>query len=108
MLADETDTFAHRQWRMFGGAGKKEIAADPVRSLGLLWGTFNKPSRSGLTVEAIVAAAIEIADAEGIGAVSMRHVAERLNVGTMSLYTHVPGKKDLTELMVDASLGQLY
>jgi len=45
-----------------------------------------------LTVRAIFDAAIGLADAEGIDAQSMRAIAERLGAGTMSLYTHVPGK----------------
>lgn len=81
---------------------------DPARALALLWGSHSKPGRSGLTVRAIVAAAIEIADAEGIDAVSMRQVAERLNVGAMSLYTHIPGKIELTYLMIDTVYGQIY
>lgn len=82
--------------------------ADPARSLALLWGTHGKPGRSGLTVRAIVSAAIELADARGLEAVSMRQLAEALDVGTMSLYTHVPGKAELTELMVDTVCGELY
>ncbi|WP_437564218.1 TetR/AcrR family transcriptional regulator [Sorangium sp. So ce542] len=83
-------------------------AADPARSLALLWGSHGKPGRSGLTVRAIVTAAVELADARGLEAVSMRHLADRLNVGTMSLYTHVPGKAELTDLMVDTVYGDLY
>ncbi|MEU0517788.1 TetR/AcrR family transcriptional regulator [Streptosporangium sp. NPDC006007] len=83
-------------------------AADPARSLALLWGSHGKPGRSGLTIRSIVATAIELADAEGLEAVSMRRVAERLRVGTMSLYTHVPGKAELVDLMVDTAYGQLY
>jgi AcrR family transcriptional regulator len=51
---------------------------------------------------------MEIADREGVEALSMRHVAERLGVGTMSLYTHVPGKMELVELMFDTAYGELY
>ncbi|MFE9403140.1 TetR/AcrR family transcriptional regulator C-terminal domain-containing protein [Streptomyces sp. NPDC006530] len=50
----------------------------------------------------IAAAAVRIADAEGIDALSMRHVAAELGCGTMSLYNYVPRKEDLYELMVDA------
>jgi len=89
-------------------AGKKVAAADPARSLALLWGSHTKPGRSGLTVRAIVDAAIEIADAEGLEAVSMRVIAERLKAGTMTLYTHVPGKAELTDLMFDHVYGDLY
>lgn len=89
--------------------GKKKISsADPMRRLALLWGSQTEAGRSGLTVRAIVTAAIEIADAEGVDALSMRNVAERLDVGTMSLYTHVPGKAELIDLMLDTAYGQLY
>jgi AcrR family transcriptional regulator len=84
-------------------------SGDPVRTLALLWGTQEKPSRGpkpGLTVERIVQAAIEIADADGLAALSMRRVAERLGVGTMSLYTYVPGKAELLDLMLDRVSGE--
>ena len=81
---------------------------DPARSLALLWRSHTRAGRSGLTLAAIIEAAIAIADAEGLEAVSMRRVAERLNVGAMSLYTHVPGKGELTDLMFDAVAGELY
>ncbi len=83
-------------------------APDLVRSIYLLWGHHPSPGRSGLSVSAIVTAGIEIADADGLDAASMRRVAERLGVGTMSLYAHVPGKDDLTALMVDAVCAELY
>ncbi|MFI5732690.1 TetR/AcrR family transcriptional regulator [Kribbella sp. NPDC051587] len=89
-------------------AGKKVAAADPARSLALLWGSHTKPGRSGLTVQAVVDAAISVADAEGLEAVSMRVIAERLKAGTMTLYTHVPGKAELTDLMFDRVYGDLY
>ncbi|MEV0155603.1 TetR/AcrR family transcriptional regulator [Micromonospora sp. NPDC050686] len=81
---------------------------DPARSLALLWRTREKPSRRGgdLSVDRIVRAAIELADAEGLAALSMRRVAERLGVGTMSLYTHVPGKGELLDVMLDTAYGQ--
>jgi AcrR family transcriptional regulator len=81
---------------------------DPDRSIELLWGTPKVPSRGpkpGLTVAAIVEAAIEIADAEGLDAVSMRRVADALGVGTMSLYRYVPGKRELLALMRDTVFG---
>ncbi|RYG37940.1 TetR/AcrR family transcriptional regulator [bacterium] len=87
---------------------KKAYAADPARTLGLLWGSHGKAGRSGLTLAAIVEKAVEIADADGFDAVSMRVLAESLQVGAMSLYTHVPGKADLTALMIDAVYGELY
>lgn len=81
---------------------------DFTRGLSLLWGAQDDAGRSGLTVGAIVTAAIEIADEEGYEAVSMRAIAQRLQVGAMTLYTHVPGKAELTDLMIDRAYGELY
>ncbi|HEY1176756.1 MAG TPA: TetR/AcrR family transcriptional regulator, partial [Phytomonospora sp.] len=72
-----------------------------------MWGVRERSSRGpkqGLTIEAIVRTAIALADAEGLAALSMRKVAERLGVGTMSLYTYVPGKPELLDLMLDAAI----
>ncbi|GAA4015060.1 TetR/AcrR family transcriptional regulator [Allokutzneria multivorans] len=77
---------------------------DPARSLALLWRTAERSARKGktdLSVDSIVRAAIEVADRDGLGALSMRRVAEELGVGTMSLYTHVPGKGELFDVMQD-------
>jgi AcrR family transcriptional regulator len=58
-------------------------------------------SESGLTREAIVDAAIAIADAEGIDGLSMRRVATELRVSAMALYRHVAGKEELVTAMID-------
>lgn len=89
-------------------SAKKASSHDPARSLALLWGSQTRPGRSGVTVRAIVTAALELADAEGLEAVSMRAIAERLKVGTMTLYSHVPGRNELTDLMLDTIDGELY
>ena len=84
-------------------------SGDPTRSMELLWGVQGRPRRGPkprLTVEQITRAAIELADTEGLAALSMRRVAERLGVGAMSLYTYVPGKAELIDLMVDAVYGE--
>jgi AcrR family transcriptional regulator len=83
---------------------------DPARSMALLWGTQKPPTRGpkpGLRVEQIVEAAIRVADAEGLAALSMRRVAGELGVGTMSLYTYVPGKAELLDVMLDTVLGEV-
>lgn len=84
---------------------------DPTRSLALLWRTGEHSERRGrkhgLSVERIVRTAIELADSEGVAALSMRRVAERLGVGTMSLYTYVPGKSELLDVMIDTVHGEL-
>lgn len=80
-------------------------APGPERLFELLWRTRQPPSRGpkpSLSLDAIVEAAIEIADSDGLGAVTMRRVAERFGVTTMSLYRYVPSKDDLVELMIDA------
>jgi AcrR family transcriptional regulator len=82
---------------------------DPARSMALLWRTSERASRKGkpdLSVDRIVRAAIDVADGEGLGALSMRRVAERLGVGTMSLYTYVPGKAELIDVMLDTVYGE--
>lgn len=58
-----------------------------------------------MTRDRVVRTAVEIADAEGLSALSMRGVAGRLGVATMSLYRHVGSKDDLVELMIDQVLG---
>lgn len=61
---------------------------------------------SSLSREGIAAAAIELADAEGLDAVSMRRVAAALGVGTMSLYHYVRTKDEVLSLMGDAIMGE--
>lgn len=89
---------------------------DPARSMALLWREDGAPVRGpargrgakhGLSVDRIVAAAIELADGEGLTALSMRRVAERLGVGTMSLYTYVPSKAELIDVMYDTVCGEV-
>lgn len=84
-------------------------SGDIARSLELLWGTGERPSRGpkpGLTLDRIVTAAVAVADAEGLAAVSMRRLSTELGTGTMSLYRYVPGKAELLDLMLDRVLGE--
>jgi AcrR family transcriptional regulator len=77
--------------------------------LAIAWGQAEPATRgprAGLSAAAIVAAAIEIADADGLAAVSMGKIAERLGYTPMSLYRHVPSKDDLLTLVQDAALGE--
>lgn len=83
-------------------------SGDVSKSLELLWGMQQRPTRGpkpGLTLERIVVAAVEVADADGLAALSMRRVAAHLGVGTMSLYRYVPGKAELLDLMLDHVAG---
>ena len=56
--------------------------------------------------EMVVRAAIAVADEEGPEAISMRRIAARLGVGTMSLYWHVASKEELIDLVGDAVIGE--
>jgi AcrR family transcriptional regulator len=78
---------------------------DPVGTLNRLWGQQGPPRRGpkhALTSAQVVAAAIAIADADAdLAQLSMRRVAESLNVGTMSLYTYVASREELVAMMLD-------
>jgi AcrR family transcriptional regulator len=57
--------------------------------------------------EEITQAAIDLADSSGLGAVSMRKIAERIGCAPTSIYWYVSDKSELYELMVDAVLGEI-
>ena len=76
------------------------------RALEILWRDAPAARRSrGLSRERIVSAAIELADDDGLGALSMARLAERLGCGTMSLYRHVTNKDELVMFMLSAGPG---
>lgn len=85
---------------------------EPDRTLKLLWrsrlgepvGTRGPKQR--LSVDEVVNAAIQLADDEGLEAVSMRRIADRLGLKPMSVYTYVPGKAELIDLMFDQVIGE--
>ncbi|MEV0386313.1 TetR/AcrR family transcriptional regulator C-terminal domain-containing protein [Nonomuraea sp. NPDC050643] len=77
-------------------------------SLEAAWGVRARPNpgpKPGLSLERIVAAAVALAAAEGMAAVSMVRVAKELGVSTMALYRYVAAKDELVELMMDAGVG---
>lgn len=81
------------------GAGTVvKAASEPVRKIA--------SRATDLTHDRIVRAAVAVADTEGLGSVSMRRVATDLDVATMSLYRHVPGKEELLEHMADAAFTE--
>jgi AcrR family transcriptional regulator len=87
---------------------------DARRSMALLWrpaevgDARSVPGpKPGLSVDAIVAAGIEVADTEGMDALSMRAVGARLGRTAMALYTYVPSKSELVDLMHDRVLAEL-
>ncbi|MFD5462445.1 TetR/AcrR family transcriptional regulator C-terminal domain-containing protein [Kitasatospora sp. NPDC127059] len=92
-------------------AGRAAAATGPTAGAGPTGATAGagvrraKGGERDLGRERIVAAAVRVADAEGLAALSMRRVATELGVATMSLYRHVPGKDELLRLMMDKVFG---
>jgi AcrR family transcriptional regulator len=77
-------------------------------SVEFLWGGRAQPTRGpkpALSLDGIADAAIAVADAEGLAAVSMQRVAADLGYTKMSLYRYLPGKAELVALMVERGLG---
>ena len=92
------------------GSGLPGTAAGSVLpdSVAAAWGVRERPHKGpkpALSLERIVAAAVRIADADGLDAVSMGRVAAELGAAAMSLYRHVSAKEELLTLMVDAAWG---
>src|SRR5690349_14757916 len=85
-----------------------EAELELPRGVALAWGIAANPQRGPkreMSVERIVEAAVEIADADGLGAVSMAAVAARLGYTPMSLYRYVTAKEDLLLLMQEEATG---
>jgi AcrR family transcriptional regulator len=80
-------------------------------TLALLWRDPSAVPRRGprraLSLDTLVARAIELADEEGLAAVTIRRTAQRLGVGAMSLYTYVGDRDELLELMMDAVYAEM-
>src|SRR5271154_2120266 len=77
-------------------------------SVAAAWGIRERPHKGpkpALSLARIVDAAVRVADAEGLDAVSMGRVAAELGAAPMSLYRHVSAKEELLTLMVDAAWG---
>lgn len=77
----------------------------PVEERISIWERLERPQqppRTSLTHDQIAAAAVEIADSEGLDSVSIRRLAGRLGVAPMALYRYVSGKEEIFELMVDS------
>jgi AcrR family transcriptional regulator len=70
-------------------------------------GKTGAQGRTQLTRERVMAAAIELADRDGIESISMRKLAQELGVEAMSLYTHVRNKHDLLDGMTNAVISQI-
>lgn len=79
-------------------------------SFELAWGVRDRPTKGpkrGLSLEQVVDAGINVANAEGIGGVSMGRVAKELGASAMSLYRYVASKDELLALMIDGAFGKI-
>jgi len=83
-------------------------AGDPVSLLTLMWTPQQSAGRTGVTLAAITAAAVAAADADGLSAVTMRRVALDVGIGAMTVYSYLPGRPELLELMLDAVAADTY
>ncbi|WP_410874819.1 TetR/AcrR family transcriptional regulator [Nocardia sp. A7] len=78
------------------------------KAVELMWGREQAGGRGpkrGLTLEQILDAATEVADAEGFAALSMNRVAKQLGFTAMSLYRYVDSKNTLVDLLMDRVVG---
>ena len=95
----------------------RDEPAGADRALALLWRNAVPPSEDAgsprrgpkqrITVDEVVDTAIALADADGLAAVTMRSLAQRLSISAMSLYTYVPGRPELIALMADQAVGDV-
>jgi AcrR family transcriptional regulator len=90
---------------------QRSSAGDPARTLQLLWrdptAVPRHGPRQGLSIDTVVDTATGLADAESLDAVTMRRLAQVLGVAPMTLYTYVPGKAELLDLMLDAAYARM-
>jgi AcrR family transcriptional regulator len=84
----------------------KSTLSDAVATAWGVRGPAARGPKPALGLERILAAAVAVADAEGIDAVSMNRLARELGSAPMSIYRHLDSKEELLGLMVDASLGE--
>lgn len=104
-LRDQIDAHAEE-------VGYETVVATPEqrRRLELLW-LPQEPSQRGrpprFTLAEVVTAGLAVADAEGLAGLTMRRVGRELGAGAMSLYTYVPGRDELLDLMIDRAYAEL-
>lgn len=81
---------------------------DPIKLLQLMWAPTTKVGRTGTTVHSLTQVAIDLANTDGLEALTMRGVAKQIGIGAMTLYGYVPGKAELIELMLDQVAATTY
>src|SRR5271155_2714090 len=85
---------------------KRTMPAKRGTGVNLAWGRKPAPSRGpkpALSAVEIARAAIQLADVEGLEAVTMQRLAREVGVTTMALYRYFPSKADLVDRMIDSA-----
>ncbi|MDZ5078872.1 TetR/AcrR family transcriptional regulator [Nesterenkonia sp. HG001] len=83
-------------------------SVDEFKLIGLLWRDSPASPRSGISRQSVTALAVDLADREGLDAVTIRRLAEEAGVTAMALYPHIGGRAELVELMLDHVAGVTY
>ncbi|TDQ47230.1 TetR/AcrR family transcriptional regulator C-terminal domain-containing protein [Actinorugispora endophytica] len=105
-----------REWGVAMATATKALAAlkqagaiESTPRVGAVVARRRLPPRSagGLERDRVVRAAMKLADADGLAALSMRAVAAELGVATMALYRHLDAKAELTQLIADAAFAEI-
>jgi AcrR family transcriptional regulator len=87
-----------------------DARGEPARARFFPWAHAAERERRGrptLTRDQIVDAAIAILDEEGLEALSMRRLGQRLDSGATSLYWHIRNKDELLDLVLDRIIGEV-
>jgi AcrR family transcriptional regulator len=108
-MADSADAERMEIFRRQVAEHEEQRTKDPAYKP-IIWERIEgggRGPRPALTHQQIAGAAIEIADADGLDAVSMRRLAERVGIATMGLYRYVTGKDEVYELMLDAVAAEV-
>ncbi len=75
----------------------------------LLWGMRERPARGpkpAFSIGHIARVAVDIADTDGVQAVSMQRVASELQFTKMAMYRYVSGKAELLAVMIEEAVGE--
>ncbi|MGP5077945.1 TetR/AcrR family transcriptional regulator [Brachybacterium alimentarium] len=86
----------------------KRTGVDEFNLIGLLWRDSPVSPRSGISTQSVTALAVDLANREGLDAVTIRRLAEEAGVTAMALYPHIGGRAELVELMLDHVAGVIY
>ena len=84
----------------------KRTGVDEFKLIGLLWRDSPVSPRSGISTQSVTTLAVDLADREGLDAVTIRRLAEEAGVTAMALYPHIGGRAELVELIQPVSASK--